>query len=430
MSTAPTTTPPGAALTVPRLVPSPAATTLAAHLARFGPLPIRPGGTLVDEIRAAGLRGRGGAGFPTAVKLTAVAAVEPRGRLGRRRPAVVVANGTEGEPASRKDTVLLTLAPHLVLDGVIAAVAAVGADRAIVCVDRANRAALDAVRGAVAERTDVLEIEILPTPSRYVAGEESALIRFVDGGDAKPTMTPPRPDQRGVGGRPTLVNNVETLANIALIARFGAARWRRAGTPDDPGSALFTISGGVDRPGVYELPLGVELGAVLGHAGAQPATGILLGGYFGTWLSPATAGPVHLGVAEMAAVGAGLGCGAIVVLPATVCPLAEVARVTHWMAKQSAGQCGPCRFGLPAIADALDAVVAGECHGRAEAALRRWLAMVDGRGACKLPDGVTRFVGSALDVFATHLDEHHRGATCATGTSPVLPVPAREAAWR
>ena len=232
MSTAPPITPPAGTLAVPRLVPSPPATSLAAHLGRFGPMPTRPAASLVDEVRAAGLRGRGGAGFPTAVKMAAVArSAGERGLLGRRRPAVVVANGTEGEPASRKDTVLLSLAPHLVLDGVIAAAMAVGADRAMVCVDRENRAALDAVRTAVAEHVDTLGIEIVATPSRYVAGEESALIHFVDGGDAKPLVIPPRPDQRGVDGRPTLVNNVETLANIALIARFGAARPATCGMP-------------------------------------------------------------------------------------------------------------------------------------------------------------------------------------------------------
>jgi NADH:ubiquinone oxidoreductase subunit F (NADH-binding) len=241
---------------------------------------------------------------------------------------------------------------------------------------------------------------------------------------------PPRPFERGIDTNPTLVSNVETLAHMALIARFGAERWRRVGTPEDPGSGLFSLSGGIDRPGVYELPLGVGLNAVLQHAGARPMSGVLIGGYFGTWLTPATAATVHLGVADLARVGAGVGCGAIVVLPSTVCPLAEVGRVTRWLAGQTAGQCGPCVFGLPAIADALDAVVAGDPNGRATAALRRWLAMVDGRGACKLPDGVNRFVSSALDVFDAHLADHRRGVRCRTDTQPILPVPEWGGGWR
>jgi NADH:ubiquinone oxidoreductase subunit F (NADH-binding) len=422
-------------VTLPRLVARPPATALAAHVDRYGALPAGSAATLVEEVRRAGLRGRGGAGFPTAVKLDAVRTASGRRSLVRgRRAAVVVANGTEGEPASTKDAVLLTHSPHLVLDGAVASALAVGADRALVCVDRVNVVALGALEQAMTARRSVddhgVVLELVATPSRYVAGEESALVHFLNGGDAKPTLVPPRPFERGVDGRSTLVSNVETLAQIALIARFGAAWWRQVGTADDPGSALFSLSGAVGRPGVYELPLGAELGAVLRHADAGATTGVLIGGYFGTWLRPATAASVRLGVADLAHAGASLGCGVIAPLPSSSCPLAEVARITRWLAGQSAGQCGPCAFGLPAIAEALDTVVAGDRTGRAEAALRRWLAMVDGRGACKLPDGVNRFVSSALDVFGDHLATHRRGAGCGADTTPVLPLPRHSGGWR
>jgi NADH:ubiquinone oxidoreductase subunit F (NADH-binding) len=421
------------ATTLPRLVPSPPATSLAAHWDRFGPLPPAPAAALVDQVARAGLRGRGGAAFPTATKLEAVR----RGRggrslLARSRSAVVVANGTEGEPASRKDATLLTLAPHLVVDGTIAAARAVGADRVLLCVDRENGRSVRTVAEALAERPpaeDVL-VELVTTPNRYVVGEESALVHFLNGGDAKPTMVPPRPFERGVGGAPTLVSNVETFAHIALIARFGGDWWRRLGTNEDPGTALFTVSGGVERPGVYELPLGVRLDAVLRHAGARPAAGVLLGGYFGTWL-PASAMPdTRLAVADLTRYGATMGCGVIAVVPASSCPLAEVARVTSWLAGQSAGQCGPCVFGLPAIADALQRVVAGDRTGKNEASLRRWLPMVNGRGACKLPDAAHRFVTSALTVFDAHLAEHRRAGACGLDTRPVLPVPRQDGPWR
>ncbi len=423
------------ATVLPRLVSSPPATTLAAHARRFGPRPDASDMALVEEVGRAGLRGRGGAGFPAAVKLEAVRSRRSqRSLLARRRGAVVVANGTEGEPASNKDAVLLAFAPHLVIDGAIAAAQAVGADRVLLCVDRLSVAVIDAVQRAIAEldasATGDVSVELVATPSRYVAGEESALVHFLNGGDAKPTLVPPRPFERGVGGNPTLVSNVETLGQIALIARFGAEWWRSVGTDADPGSALFSLSGAVDLPGVYELPLGVELGAVLRHAAARPASGVLIGGYFGTWLTPETAATIRLGAADLAGVGASMGCGAIAVLPATACPLAEVARVTRWLADQSAGQCGPCVFGLPSIADALDAVVAGDRGGRAEAALRRWLAMVHGRGACKLPDGVNRFVSSALEVFGTHLVDHRAGGPCHREATALLPVPQRQGGWR
>jgi NADH:ubiquinone oxidoreductase subunit F (NADH-binding) len=421
------------ATTLPRLVPSPPATTLGAHLDRFGPLPVAPGAILVDQVARAGLRGRGGAAFPTATKLDAVRRrTGGRSLLGRSRAGVVVANGTEGEPASKKDVTLLALAPHLVIDGTLAAARAVGADRILLCVDRSSARAVRAVGQALADRPplDDLVIELVTTPTRYVVGEESALVHFLNGGDAKPTMVPPRPFERGVGGAPTLLSNVETFAHIALIARFGGDWWKAVGTPVDPGSALFSVGGGVDRPGVYELPLGVRLDAVLRHAGTRPAAGVLLGGYFGTWLSPSTADSIRLAGTDLAHVGASIGCGVIAVVPASSCPLAEVARVTAWLAGQSAGQCGPCVFGLPAISAALQTVVAGERTGRAEASLRRWLPMVNGRGACKLPDAVYRFVGSALNVFDAHLAEHRRAGACGLDTRPVLPVPHEDGPWR
>jgi NADH:ubiquinone oxidoreductase subunit F (NADH-binding) len=421
--------------TLPRLLPRPPASSLAAHLHRYGPLPTASLAGLVEEVGRAGLRGRGGAGFPTAVKLAAVRARTDRRALVRsRRPAIVVANGTEGEPASIKDAVLLVQSPHLVLDGAVAAAAAVGADRAVVCVDRLNRAAISALELALAARRgsegDVIDLELVATPSRYVAGEESALVHFLNGGEAKPTLVPPRPFERGVDGRPTLVDNVETLAHIALIARFGAPWWRQVGTADDPGSALFSLSGAVERPGVYELPLGTELGALLRHAGAGTTTGVLIGGYFGTWLAPSAITSVRLSGAGLARYGASLGCGVIAPLPSSSCPLAEVARLTTWLAGQSAGQCGPCKFGLPAIAEAMATVVAGDQSGRAEAALRRWLPMVDGRGACRLPDGVNRFVSSALDVFGDHMARHRSRGGCGADTTPLLPVPPRAGGWR
>ena len=205
--------------------------------------------------------------------------------------------------------------PNLVLDGAVAAAAAVGADRAIVCVDRLNMAAISALEQALAARRsrggDAIALELVATPSKYVAGEESALVQFLNGGEAKPTLVPPRPFERGVDGRSTLVDNVETLAQIALIARFGAAWWRQVGTPDDPGSALFSLSGAVERPGVYELPLGTELGALLRHAGAGTPSGVLIGGYFGTWLPPSAITSVRLDGADLARHGASLGCGVI-----------------------------------------------------------------------------------------------------------------------
>jgi len=423
------------ATVLPRLLPQPAATSFSAHVRHFGPPPSDSlnAAALVHAVGVAGLRGRGGAGFPTATKLEAVRRTASRGLVGRRLP-LVVANGTEGEPASAKDATLLTYAPHLVLDGVVAAALAVGAEEAIVCVDRENRRAATALQHALYERQaaggDPVVFQLAETPSHYVSGEESALVHWLNGSDAVPTTVPPRPFERGVAGRPTLVDNVETLAQLALIARFGATWWRATGTAEDPGTFLATVLDGRHRPRVYELRYGTRLGLLLELADVPPGPGVLVGGYFGTWLRGDVARSVPLSRTGLAAVGASLGCGAIAALPRTACPLLELARVTRWMAGESAGQCGPCAFGLPAIAGALEALVAGERRREAWQDIRRWLPMVPGRGACKHPDGVVRFVSSGLEVFGEHLDEHRFGECGLTGAAAVLPVPAHRGGWR
>ena len=242
---------------LPRLLPDPPVTSLVAHRAHWGPM---PGGDLVGETCRSGLRGRGGAGFPTGLKMKAVQRAASGTGWRRRRP-IVVANGTEGEPASAKDRALLVHSPHLVLDGLAAAAASLGAQRAILCVKHDQRPVLAALERALAERRgqDEIELELSTVPSGYVSGEESALVNWLTAGVPRPTITPPRPSERGVCSRPTLVDNVETMANLGVIARLGADWWRGLGTEDDPGSILLTISGAVARPGVYEVANGSRL---------------------------------------------------------------------------------------------------------------------------------------------------------------------------
>ena len=378
---------------------------------------------MIAEVERSGLRGRGGASFPTATKLAAVS---------RRRRAVVVVNATEGEPASRKDRVLLSLAPHLVLDGAALAADAVGATDVRVCVDRAQ--AIETVSRAVEERAragrDRVSMRLELTPDRYVSGEETALVHWLNGGEAKPTSVPPRPFERGVRGRPTLVQNAETLAHLALIARHGAAWFRSVGTAHDPGTALFTVTGSVPRTGVYEVPFGYAAASLLKAAGTDltNVAGVLVGGYFGTWLSPSTIARTTLDSDSLRAAGASLGCGLVAAVPTDGCGLLELARVTRWLANQNAGQCGPCVNGLPAIADAVAALYHGDRHRVAERNLNRWMDMVNGRGACKHPDGVVRFVSSGLHVFAEDIQRHRHNGPCSS-PRPLLPVPAT-GGWR
>jgi NADH:ubiquinone oxidoreductase subunit F (NADH-binding) len=412
-----------------RLLPRGSAedSSFAAHLDRYGPPPqvSRRRDSLLDEVERSGLSGRGGAGFPTAVKLRTV---------GARRSPVVVANGTEGEPASSKDEVLLTFNPHLVIDGVLAALAAVGSGEAYLAVSRRARSAHAALDAALAERRRETErIELVSVPDRFVAGEESALVHWLNGGDAKPTFTPPRPFERGVRGRPTLVQNVETLANLGLIARYGGDWFRERGTRDEPGTALVTVRGAVARPGVIEAELGTPLGRILDRCGGltAPPRALLVGGYFGSWIDAAGALDVPLAEAALQPRGAALGARTLAVLPQGTCGVAETARIARYLAGESAGQCGPCVFGLPAVAQALEGIAVSAADARrALSRLPQLAEQIARRGACGHPDGALRLVDSALRVFAPEIELHLGGRCTAGHREPLLPTAQESADWR
>jgi NADH:ubiquinone oxidoreductase subunit F (NADH-binding) len=413
----------------PRLLTAPGAEpSLDAHLERYGRLPsLRgEGPALLAEIEASGLRGRGGGGFPTHVKLRAVAA---------GRGPIVVANGVEGEAASHKDAVLMRVNPHLVLDGAAAAAAIVGARRIVIAVGRNAPAAHASIAAAIAERARAgrEQFELAMAPDRFVAGEERALVQWLNGGPAKPTFAPPRPHERGVRGRPTLVQNVETLAAIALIARYGPEWFRELGGENEPGSMLVTFGGAVGRPGITELESGITLRSAIEHCDGvrEPVQALLVGGYFGTWVPLASALDAPLSDAGLRPLGASLGARAIVALPRASCGLVETARIAAYLAGESAGQCGPCVFGLPAIAGALGTLAACDA-GAAEALarLRRLTPQVTGRGACAHPSGATRLVESALTVFADELHHHLAGICSARSSEPVLPIPRTGTEWR
>lgn len=399
--------------TLPRLLVG-LTNDLASHRQEYPapPLSSRPIEEITTAVERSGLRGRGGAGFPTGRKLRAVA--DRGGRTNRRKPIVVV-NGSEGEPASSKDAVLLAKHPHLVLDGALLAAAAVGASEVVVCVDCKATKALQAIRNAITHRArtepSARIVRVAAIPHRYVAGEETALIHWLNGGEAKPTLTPPRPFEAGVGLRPTLVDNVETLAHVAQIARWGPNWFRDHGTDDEPGTMLLTVSGAVDQKSVHEVAVGTRLSAVIRAAGGSLArsSAVLVGGYFGAWLSPEQARKVRLCDADLRPLGAGLGCGAIVVLPRDACGLKETARILGWLAGESAGQCGSCVHGLAAIAGgAVDLYRGDDTVDR----LLRWAGQVEGRGACHLPNGAVRLLRSGLAVFADEVDRHRSGGRC------------------
>ena len=315
----------------PRLIPRDGRTVpFAAHRSTY-PAPqvsaTAARGEIIEVILASGLTGRGGASFPTGRKLTAIAS-------GGRNPVVVV-NGGQGEPNSQKDKALLRLVPHLVFDGAAQAAAALGATRIIVAIERGHAAVAASVRQAISERRGeaVHRFEAVEVPQRFISGEESALVSFINGGDARPTASPPRAFERGVAGRPTMVSNTETYAHVAQIIRFGPAWFRELGTHTEPGTTLVTMSGAVERPGVYEVPLGVSLRELVVTAGG--ATGsvaaLLMGGFYGAWLAETSAVDARLSNESLRPLGAAVGCGAVAVLTRSECGLRTTAGIcTGW----------------------------------------------------------------------------------------------------
>jgi NADH:ubiquinone oxidoreductase subunit F (NADH-binding) len=428
---------------LPRLlegVPAQGAMTLEVHLDTHGEPPSahrrdrrwpigdpsdrRSVAALTDQIEQAGLGGRGGGAFPMAKKMRAVAA-------GRGRPIVVV-NATEGEPASLKDRTLLETLPHLVLDGAALAARAIGADVAILCVCESAGVGLERARNAIDERGQLPgrwpQIVLSTAPEGYVAGHESALVNHLNGGPPKPTFSPPMPFERGVRRRPTLVNNAETLAHVALIARHGPRWFRELGPSDQPGSTLVTLSGPLAYPGVYEVEYGASLSSLLDAAGGTTGRvrAALLGGYGGTGVDGGALAGMALSDAHLAPHGASLGAGVVLLLSEDACPVAETARVTRWLARQSAGQCGPCVHGLDALADTFAQVCAGAAPKHTGARIEQLAALVNRRGACSHPDGTARFAMSAVDVFSEELADHARHGACDACARPSeLPLPAR-----
>jgi NADH:ubiquinone oxidoreductase subunit F (NADH-binding) len=367
------------------------------------------------------LRGRGGAAFPVADKLAAVLdAVRSR----RRTPMVVV-NGAECEPGSAKDRMLLVRSPYLVLSGAMAVASALGAKLIVVGV-RDAQAARSVSQAAAAEPVLARKVRVMQVPDRFVTGESSALINALNGKAAKPS---PRADtsQHGLGRRPTLLSNAETFAQLALLATVGPDAYASAGTAAEPGTLLLTVGGAVGWPAVVEVPAGLPLGHVLDLCDADPGEGILVGGYHGGWVPGPAAWDVPVSRAGLASAGGILGPGVVLALWPGCCPLSEVARIAAFLAKESCGQCGPCQRGLPRIARALAALVDGSGGIEAFDAARRGAAAVGGQGECRHPDGVSRFVWSALEVFGDDLAAHLFDGGCRRPAGQVLPLPGGHA---
>src|SRR6266516_2697180 len=347
---------------------------LEAHRDIFGPLPRLSAEELASMTEQVDLRGQGGAAFPFARKLSAVV----KNAEDNDCAPVVVVNATEGEPGSVKDKMLMIRSPYLILSGAALVAEAIGAEEIVIGV-AGNELANRSMEAAIAAEPGLRKIaRVVQMPDRFISGESGALVR-------------------GINGK----------------------------RPVPPGrKVLVSVGGSAANPAVVEVPTGVPLAAVLDICQAPAGDGVLVGGYHGMWLPAGTAYVVPVSREGLAAVGGTLGSGIVLPLGDGTCPLGEVSRIASYLAGESAGQCGPCKLGLPSIARALAALIDGSGGIEALDVARRSAAGVAGRGACSHPDGVTRFVLSALDVFTEDLAAHVFHSSCGRPVRGMLPLPA------
>jgi NADH:ubiquinone oxidoreductase subunit F (NADH-binding) len=375
---------------------------VAAYTGRGG---YRPGDgpeKLVEKAEQSGLAGRGGAAFPIGTKLRSV-----RDSAG---PRYVVANGEEGEPLSVKDRWLLRIRPHLVLDGLFRAARAIGAERAYVYLSDPDAAA--SVRYALAELGDVpLPVEVVRIEPSYVGGEETAVVRAIDGGPALPLDKPPRPFEAGIGQRPTLVSNVETLANLPAIDIGGVQAYVRPSRDRQcPGTFLLSLSGACPAPGLYEAPLGITLREVVSQVGgsAGELRGALMGGYFAGLIGPDVL-DLPLSYPATKARGTGLGCGAIWAIAPDECPIAIAADLMAYFERNNARQCGPCIRGTGAMTKVLERLSRGQVTEEDLTRLTGWSVSLRGRGACAYLDGAANLAASVFREFSADVEAHRDG---------------------
>ncbi len=359
-------------------------------------------GHLLAVLESVPVPGRGGSGFPFARKVRSALA------SGRRRAVVV--NAAEGEPASAKDSTLLVAAPHLVLDGAEAVARSLGVDVVQVVVGHDRRAARMALQVALDEREGgMVDVEVAVARSPFVGGQSSAVLELLEGRENLP-VTAWRPAAvDGLRGRPTILSNAETFAQVATLLSLGPAGYAELGTPEDPGTTLLTVAGDSPNGVVLEVPFGAELAQVVEYCGYDRAGAVLLGGYQGTWVPPGHARGLRLSRRGLAARGLTLGAGVVLPLDPRTCPVAVTAGVTAYLAGRSAGRCGPCVNGLPALADAVGALADGGGRSTTRRAAEL-AALLQGRGACAHPDGTVRLVRSMLAAFPEEVRAHELGS--------------------
>jgi NADH-quinone oxidoreductase subunit F len=361
---------------------------------------------VIQAVAEADLRGRGGAGFPAGRKWELA-------RAAAGSPKYVVANGGEHEPGSRKDRLLCASHPHAVLEGALLCAHATGASRIYLYLIGDMLDAIAGCRGAVAEAREAgllgeVEVAIVLAPETYVAGEETAALEVIEGRKAWPRKKPPYPGEAGLWGKPTTVNNVETLAYVPRIVRDGAEAFR-------PGRMLVTLDDSLARPGVYEVALGTSLRELLCGVGGGPRDGgavkAILPAMSSAFL-PASALELPMTPEALRAAGSSLGCGGFSVLPEGACVVERTLAIAEFFMREQCGQCPPCRMETNTIAAVLRKVRAAEA-GDYAAQIEKVAAFTRGKGNCSLIEMAAAPALSALRLFPDDFAHHAAHGRCA-----------------
>ncbi|MEX0804712.1 MAG: NADH-ubiquinone oxidoreductase-F iron-sulfur binding region domain-containing protein [Candidatus Binatia bacterium] len=377
---------------------------------------------VIKQVSDAGLRGRGGAGFPTGRKwaLTREAPEQPR---------YLVMNGGEDEPGSKKDRVLMENLPHLVIEGVILSAYAIGAAKAYLYINAHYEAATKSITDALAEAKDAgywgenilgsefsLDIEIVPAPHNYVAGEDTAVIEVIEGKKAWPRQKPPFPVTVGLFGKPTSVNNVETLANVAPILLHSVEWYRKFGTADSPGTMIFALDDDVNRPGVYELPFGTPLRHLIEECGGGLKNGKKIKAIMSAAPSCAFLPPEKIDTPldhnSMRDAGSALGCGVVRIVSEGTCIVEEVLRIAEFFAAESCGQCPACRMETNTLSMMMKKVQQGQGGQPILEQFGKILAFNKGKGFCSLIAMPGPPIESALKLFPDDFEAHLTTGKC------------------
>ena len=378
---------------------------------------------VIEEIQKAGLRGRGGAQYPTAQKLALCAQAEGSEKY-------VVVNGGEDEPGSLKDRTLLTYTPHAVLEGALLAAYAIGASKVIFYINETYDKALGRVDNAIGEAKGSgfagpgilgsglsVEVETFRAPTPYVAGEDTAALEAIEGKKPWPRQKPPYPVTVGLYGKPTIVHNVETLANFPPIVLRGADWFRSIGTTESFGTMLYSMNEEWQRPGVYELPYGAREAELLddlagGLKTGGPLRAVLHGGPSSAFLLP-DPGRV-LSPESLRAAGSSIGCGVTRAYAEGTCMVEVALEIARFFEKESCGQCPACQMETKAIATTLDKVRQAQAPAAALETIPKLLAFNKGKGYCSLISMPGPPILSAMQLFRDDFDAHIAAGKCPT----------------